>query len=131
MDTVFLLALIIVYYTGPPSACQNIRTDFIGERSLSVKWQRPAITGRDDFYYVLEYSDGKSVESNQVINQSKVVSQLITGLKPAIEYTITVTVVNGVSDQDQGNDFKRTCGLTTTTVEGGILKYIPCIVGVL
>ena len=111
---------------GPPSVCRNIKTKFAGDRFLDVQWERPAITGRDDFYYVLEYSDGESVGSNLVINQSQVVSQLITGLKPATEYTITVTVVNGVSDQDQGNDFKRTCRLTATTVEGGIYNVVNC-----
>ena len=106
---------------GPPSACWNIRAIFVRDRSLDVQWERPAITGRDDFYYVLEYSDGEVVGSNQVINQSQVVSQLITGLKPATEYTITVTVVNGVSDQDRENEFKRRCRLTATTGTATIL----------
>ena len=47
-------------------------------------------------------------------------SQLITGLKPITEYTITVTVVNGVSDQDMENEFKRRCELIVTTTEGGM-----------
>ena len=104
---------------GPPGACQNIKTTFIGERSLTIQWERPAFIGRDDFYYLLEYSEGESTESLQVVNKDQVVSQLITGLKAFTEYTITVTVVNGVSDQDLENEFKRICEIKTTTLEGG------------
>ena len=50
-------------------------------------------------------------------------SQLITDLKPATEYAISVTVVNGVSDQDKENEFKRVCHLRTTTLEGGTINY--------
>ena len=85
-----------------------------------MRWERPVVTGRSDFYYILEYSDGENEESNQVINQDQVVSQLISGLRPATEYTITVTVVNGVSDQDPGNEIVRNCQLKTTTLEAGI-----------
>jgi hypothetical protein len=92
---------------------------------LTVEWERPEITGRDDYYYVLQYTDGESVGSNQVINRSQVVSQLITGLKPVTKYTIMVTVVNGVSDQDMENEFKRTCELVVTTIEGGSISQSP------
>ena len=87
---------------------------------MTVEWERPQTIGRDDFYYILGYTDGESVGSNQVINKSQVVSQLITGLKSITEYTIIVTVVNGVSDQDMENEFKRRCELTVTTTEGGM-----------
>ena len=91
----------------------------VGAHSVNVEWERPHFTGRDDFYYVLQYTDGESVGSNQVINQSQVVSQLITGLKPVTEYTITVIVVNGVSDQDMENEVRRRCALVVATPEGG------------
>ena len=84
-----------------------------------MQWERPENTGRDDYYYTLQYTDGESVGSNQVVNRSQVVSQLITGLKPVTEYTITVTVANGVSGLDKENEFKRMCELIITTIEGG------------
>ena len=105
---------------GPPSACRNIKSTFIGAQSLNVEWERPEVTGRDDYYYILQYTDGESIGSNQVIDRSQVVSQLITGLEPVTRYTITVTVVNGVSNQDMENEFKRRCELMVTTTEGGI-----------
>ena len=108
---------------GSPSVCQFIRTKIVGDQLLNVQWRRPDITGRDDYCYILAYDDGESVGSHIVIDNSEVVSQLITDLKPATEYTITVTVVNGVSDQDRENEFKRVCHLKTTTLEGGMIHY--------
>lgn len=88
----------------------------MSNQSISVQWERPLVIGRDDFYYILEYSDGGSVTSRLVINQSEVVSQVITGLKGATDYRITVTVVNGVSVQES-----VMCEVVATTLEGGIL----------
>ena len=85
-----------------------------------VEWERPTVVGRADYHYILDYSDGENVESLQVVNQSQVVSNLITGLKPVTEYTVTVTTVNGVSDQDEENQRNRQCQLQITTLEGGI-----------
>ena len=122
ITVVYLLCLIIINYTskGPPSACRNIKSTSVGAQSLTVEWERPQTIGRDDYYYIFQYTDGESFGSNQVINRSQVVSQLIAGLKPITEYTITVTVVNGVSDQDMENEFKRRCELIVTTTEGGM-----------
>ena len=116
---IILQLLSLVCVPGPPSACQYIKTEFVGDQLLNVQWRRPDITGRDDYYYILTYDDGKSVGSHSVINKSQVVSQLITDLKPATEYTVTVTLVNGVSDQDKENECKRTCHIRTTTLDGG------------
>ena len=99
----------------------------MGDQLLNIYWRRPDITGRDDYYYILAYDDGESVGSHSIINKSQMVSQLITDLKPATEYTITVTVVNGVSDQDKENEFKRMCHLRTTTLEGGSYRPLAIV----
>ena len=109
---------------GPPTACQNIEIISIGNQSITVQWEKPIIIGRDDFYYILNYSDGESGGLIQVINQSQVVSQQITTLKPSTEYTITVTVVNGVSNQDIENEFKRMCRIAVSTLEGGAYLHV-------
>ena len=88
---------------------------------MSVEWNKPSITGRDDYYYTLEYTGGESVK---LINQSQVVSHLITGLKPFTSYTISVTVANGVSDQDKQNESERKCTLIATTAEEGLNNHI-------
>ena len=86
---------------------------------MTVRWSRPAITGRDDFYYMLRYSDFKSVESFQIVNKDPVVLQLITDLEAFTDYTIIVTVLNGVSDQDPENEITTACVIDTKTLEGG------------
>ena len=88
------------------------------EQTVSISWSKPDDTGRDDFYYTVEYSDGKSVGSVPVVSQERVVQYSITGLRPATDYTITVTVENGVSDQDAQNEYLRRCDLKLTTQEG-------------
>ena len=100
----------------PPSACQNIKATFVGSQSLVVQWERPLATDGSNFSYLLEYSDGASVKFHEVVNHSQVVSQVITGLKPATEYIIKVTVVGAVSDE---NDFRRRCELTASTLDSG------------
>ena len=46
------------------------------------------------------------------------VQEVITGLKPDTSYEFTVTVNNGVSDQDKRNEKLRSCEVTTRTMEG-------------
>lgn len=72
----------------------------------------------------MEYSDGETVESNPVVNLQREVHYFIDGLKYATEYTITVTVKNGVSDQDPENKHLRRCELRLKTQEGSKLKSL-------
>lgn len=50
------------------------------------------------------------------------VQEVISGLKSDTSYEFTVTVNNGVSDQDDGNEKLRSCELETRTMEGSKLK---------
>ena len=88
------------------------------EQTVNISWSKPDDTGRDDFYYVVEYSDGESVGSVPVVSEERVVQYSIGGLRPATDYTFTVTVENGVSDQDAQNEYLRRCELKLTTQEG-------------
>lgn len=65
----------------------------------------------------MEYSDGESIESNSVFSQNSVVQYSIDGLIPGTDYTIIVTVENGVSDQDLQNEQLRRCELRLITLE--------------
>ena len=105
------------YISEPPSECRNIMAISVKEKSINISWEIPINTGRNDFYYNVEYSDGDSVESNLLFSQNTVVLYSIDGLKPGTDYTITVTVENGVSDQDLQNEHLRRCELRLTTLE--------------
>ena len=47
------------------------------------------------------------------------------GLRPLTNYTIRVSVLNGVSDQDTAGEEGRRCEVTATT--GDISKYVNSI----
>ena len=53
MNNIFFLPL------RPPSACRNLRVYRKRTRANTntVRWERPLITGRDDYYYDIFYSD--------------------------------------------------------------------------
>ena len=48
-------------FSESPSACRNIRATSMKEINISISWEIPATTGRDDFYYTVEYTDGESI----------------------------------------------------------------------
>ena len=105
------------HVSEPPSECRDIKVITVTEKSINISWEIPTNTGRDDFYYILEYTDGENTESNPVFSQNRVVQYSIVRLKPGTEYSIIVTVENGVSDQDLQNEHLRRCELRRTTLE--------------
>ena len=109
-------------FIEPPTACRNIKLVSMEEQNVSISWKRPVQVGRNDFYYIVEYSDCDTVGSDTVVNQHRVVHYTIGGLKYATEYNTTVTVENGVSDQDPKNEYLRRCELRFMTQEGSKLK---------
>ena len=69
----------------------------------------------------MEYIDEEGIGSNpvRVVTQERVVGHSFGGLKPATEYTITVTMENGVSDQDPRSTHHRRCRLNRLTTQEG------------
>lgn len=120
--------------------CHNIRLNLLGDSRIDVVWERPTLTGRNDFYYILWYAQTsptvnpvlsgptlstETVPSNEIngtftiVNVSEVVSHTIIGLKSETVYSIIVTVMNGVSDQDDPqNEHLRMCQVIATTLKG-------------
>ena len=109
--------------TAPPGLVRNLRTTTITSTSVSLSWTRPEVTGRDDFYYSIEYSDpntGSFILSNgNYVNSALTVSYTVPNLRPNTQYTIRVTTHNGVSDQDTENEALRRVDLPISTGEGG------------
>lgn len=123
-----MLNLMVVFQSkspaAPPSSCLNIGLVNKTDKQIILHWTRPKLTGRNDFYYVLSYDNGESKGEHilQSGNDLDRVVEVISGLKPATTYTVTVTVHNGVSEQDSNNEHLRRCQLMTTTKEGRKLK---------
>ena len=92
-----------------------------------MQWEHPLIIGRDDYYYNIHYSSqdvpGNFTRHNRnpFIKDSSVVQYSVSGLRPLTNYTIRVTVHNGVSDQDPKEEEMRRCEVSGTT--GDIRKY--------
>ena len=68
--------------------------------------------GRNDFYYQIRYSDGESTGQHSFQSSLDYIQEVVSGLRPDSSYRITVTVNNGVSDQDTRDDRLRSCELT-------------------
>ena len=110
---------------------RDLRTTTVTSTSVTVRWTRPEVTGRPDFYYTLQYSDpdnfGEFVPPNpiKIVNSALSVSRTVTGLQPYTTYTIRVTSHNGVSDQDTENAALRIVTIQVRTLEGGKLWILP------
>lgn len=105
-------------HAAPPTSCLNIGLLDKSDKQVSLRWSRPRLTGRGDFYYTIAYSDGETVGEHSLKSDLNTVEDVISGLTPATMYTFTVTVHNGVSSQDSLNEHLRRCELKTTTNEG-------------
>ena len=89
--------------------------------TIAVMWERPSITGRDDYYYNIHYSDPDSPgdfiqhNPNPLITTSPLVRYSVSGLRPQTRYTIRLSVLNGVSEQDLAGEAGRRCEVIATT----------------
>ena len=123
----FCIAFTFVINTAPPGPVRDLRVTIVTSTSVTVRWTRPEVIGRSDFYYTLQYSDpdniGAFLPANpmRIVNSALSVSHTITGLQPYTTYTIQVTSHNGVSDQDTENAALRIVTIQVRTLGGGKL----------
>lgn len=109
-------------HVAPPSACRDLNvSESSTYNQITVTWNRPAVIGRNDFYYNIYYSsdenEGKFIKHNEdnYYSSSDEVNYTLSGLNPFTSYAIRVTVDNGVSYQDVTGKQNRMCEITTTT----------------
>ena len=105
---------------GPPSACRDLQVFEPRTRanSITIRWMRPLITGRDDYFYNIHYSsNGTFVRHNRspLIKSSNFVEYTLSGLRVLTDFTVRVSVHNGVSDQDPSGEEQRRCEVNGTT----------------
>ena len=99
----------------------TIREDRTRNNTITVRWMSPLITGRDDYFYNIYYSNPdspgefKQHNLNPFIRKYSLLQYSVSGLRPQTNYTIKVTVNNGVSDQDLGGEEERKCEVSATT----------------
>ena len=132
---------------GPPSACRNLRildtrlaifhgrmkwlqesTNAAPGTTTTLRWERPIVTGREDVYYNIYHSDPDFPDNFVRHNpypltwDSALLQYRLSGLRPLTKYVVRVTVHNGVSIQDPGNEAGRRCELTWTTPDICMLR---------
>ena len=119
------LCYLALIHSGPSGPVRHLQVAILTTTSMTVRWTRPEVTGRSDFYYTLQYSDPDNIGEFlpaiplRIVNSSLSVSHTVTGLQPYTTYTIRVTSHNGVSDQDTENAALRIVTIQVRTQEGG------------
>ena len=117
----------MLIHSAPPGPVRDLRTTEITSTGVTIRWTRPEVTERPDFYCTLQYSDPDNVgvflpaNPMRIVNSALSVSRTIAGLQTYTTYTIRVTSHNGVSDQDTENAALRIVTIQVRTQEGGKL----------
>ncbi len=97
---------------APPNNCTSLQVVARRTRgnTITVRWERPEITGRDNFYYNIFYSEDNQTftqhNSRPYVKQDALVDYSVSGLQPLTTYTIRVIPENRVSDQEEGRQGK-------------------------
>lgn len=104
----------------------------ISDSSITVTWTRPAITGRDDFFYEILISEvgeeSRVVVESSYHNSRGTVDYTISNLDPFTSYNIMVVTHNGVSEQDPENADRRLQEVNGVTAEGGkLILLFACV----
>ncbi|XP_064387039.1 semaphorin-4B-like isoform X4 [Halichondria panicea] len=115
----------------PPNNCKSLQVVAGRTRgnTITVRWERPEITGRDDLYYNIFYSEDNQTftqhNSRPYVKQDSLVDYSVSGLQPLTSYTIRVIPENGVSNQEEGGQ-SRSCEVFAMT--GDIRSNAPSLV---
>ena len=97
-----------------------IRQSF--DTGVTIQWRAPAhCGGRSDCYYQIKINDGSPKMHRPGFRPNEEEIYDINNLQPDTTYSITVSIHNGVSDQDPDNARLRQCTIVATTIQGS--KY--------
>ena len=112
-----------IFFSEPPSGITDLETTARNDTTITVRWRRPTITGRNDYFYRVFHSDPDNIGEfilaiDNLVNMGEAVTFTVTRLTPFTAYIIRVSVHNGVSDQDLENDNSRISESSNKTMEG-------------
>ena len=92
------------------------------DTAVTIQWITPANCGRrSDCYYQIRINNDSPQRHSPVFRPNNQETFTVANLQPDITYSISVSVHNGVSDQDPDNARNRECVIVTTTLQGS--KY--------
>ena len=114
------------YCSVPPAMLSECLARNIAETEVTIQWRNPPhCGGRDDCYYLIKVNDGPPIRYTSItINLS---SYTLDSLQPDTRYRVTVSIHNGVSEQDVDGAKSRECSVVVNTM--GCSKFTSIING--
>ena len=108
--------------SAPPSSISNCHINQRFDTAVTIRWRSPAnCGGRSDCYYQIKINNDSPKQHSPVFRPNIQETFTVENLQPSTTYSITVSIHNGVSDQDPDNARNRECVIVATTLQGS--KY--------
>ena len=114
------------FYIASPSQPQSLTQESTNV-TCTISWVPPSDSGgRSDIFYNITYVDECRISGTFNSITTTNTSYVISNLKPATTYQISVTAENGVSANEVSLDqlHQRTATVICTTKEGGEYRYL-------
>ena len=111
----------------PPAMLSECLARNITETEVTIQWINPPhCGGRDDCYYQIKVNDGPPIwYTPTTIHFS---SYTLDRLQPDTRYRVTVSIHNGVSEQDADGAKSRECSVVVNTIGGSKFTSIIIII---
>ena len=105
--------------SAPPPSISNCHINQRFDTAVTIQWRSPAnCGGRSDCYYQIKINNDSPKRHSAVFRPNNQEIFTVENLQPATTYSITVSIHNGVSDQDPDNAENRECVIVATTIQG-------------
>ena len=114
----------LLFFSAPPPRIPECTVSQSFDTAVTIQWTTPAnCGGRTDCYYQIEikFNDGSPKQHSPGFRPNTQETYTIDNLQPDTTYSITVSIHNGVSDQDSDNARFRECTIVNKTLQGS--KY--------
>ena len=116
----------ILFFSAPPPPISNCAVSQQFDTVITVRWTTPAdCGGRRDCYYQIKINNGSPKRHSPVFRPNNQETFTVENLQPDTTYSITVSIHNGVSDQDSANARLRECSFPATTLQGSEYGQLP------
>ena len=106
----------------PPPISSSCDVSQHFDTAVTIRWRSPAnCGGRSNCYYQIRINNDSPQRHSPVFRPNNQETFTVANLQPDTTYSISVSVHNGVSDQDPDNARNRECVIVATTLQGS--KY--------
>ena len=114
--------MILLFFSAPPPHIPECTISQHFDTAVTIQWTTPAnCGGRTDCYYQIKINDGSPKRHSPGFRPNTQETYTIDNLQPDTTYSITVSIHNGVSDQDSDNARFRECTIVVKTIQGSMI----------